>query len=111
MDSDDVLTAFAWRDPDRPPRRVMSGHRFVEDVFGADGGYECAGSVFVVDDRLGVPFDGGPGMVLAFLDPVSGRCTGRLDIPEPWSNGFIENGLLWFTAGAATHIAGWTADG
>jgi len=109
LDSDDTLTAFAWRDPDRPPRRVVSGHRFIDEVFGADSGREFAGPVFVVDNRLAVPVDGGPGMVLAFLDPASGHCTGRLDIPAPWSDGFIDNGLLWFTDGAATHIAGWTA--
>jgi hypothetical protein len=111
MDSDDILTASTWRDPDQPPRQVMSGYRFLDEMFGEDSGYECDGSVFVVGDRLAVPVGGGPGLVLAFLDPVSGRRTGRLDVPAPWSDGFVENGLLWFTEGASTHVAAWTADG
>jgi len=65
--------------------------------------------VFVAGDRLAVPFVGEAGLVvLPFVDPESGRCTGRLDVPAPWQAGFVENGLHWLRAGDRTRLARWT---
>ena len=106
LDSDDTLTGLTWRDPGR----VSSEVHLHAALFGEDRDeFQCVGEVCVAGDRLAVPFQSESGrVVLAFVDPESGRCTGRLDLPAPWHTGIVENGLLWLSGGDQTRLARWT---